>query len=78
MKDWLDPDDTGVIAIDGIYSNSQNISGDVNLDNEVNVLDVILVVNLVLNGEFNNQADLNSDGLINVLDVVQLVNIILN
>ena len=51
--------------------------GDVNFDGELNVLDVVLMVNIILSGEFNNSADLNSDNSNNVLDIVQLVNIIL-
>ena len=54
--------------------------GDVNDDGVVNVLDVVLLVNSILNGDSANdypQADLNEDGLLNVLDVVLLVNIIL-
>jgi mono/diheme cytochrome c family protein len=55
--------------------------GDVNEDEVVNVLDVVLLVNSILNGDSANdypQADLNDDGLLNVLDVVLIVNIILN
>ena len=55
--------------------------GDVNDDGVVNVLDVVLLVNSILNGDSANdypQADLNVDGLLNVLDVVLIVNIILN
>jgi len=55
--------------------------GDVNDDGVVNVLDVVLLVNSILNGDSANdypQADLNEDGLLNVLDVVLLVNIILS
>ena len=55
--------------------------GDVNDDEVVNVLDVVLLVNSILNGDSANdypQADLNDDGLLNVLDVVLIVNIILN
>ena len=55
--------------------------GDVNFDGVVNVLDVVLLVNSILNGDSANdypQADLNEDGLLNVLDVVLIVNIILN
>ena len=52
--------------------------GDVNEDNSINILDVILVINLILESEFDLTADMNVDGLINVLDIVQLVNIILN
>ena len=53
-------------------------AGDVNEDTLVNIQDVILVINLILDGEFNSLADINSDNIINVLDVIQLVNIILN
>ena len=53
-------------------------SGDLNMDGTVNVLDVVSIVNIVLNGENNSMADLNSDGIINILDVILLVNIILD
>jgi len=52
--------------------------GDVNLDGELNVLDVVTMVNIILSGEFNSLADLNNDNSNNVLDIVQLVNIILS
>ena len=55
--------------------------GDVNFDGVVNVIDVVLLINSILNGDSANdypQADLNEDGLLNVLDVVLIVNIILN
>ena len=54
--------------------------GDMNDDGVVNVLDVVLLVNSVLNGDSANdypQADVNGDGTLNVLDVVLLINIIL-
>jgi hypothetical protein len=51
--------------------------GDLNMDGTVNILDVVLIVNVVLNGEQNGMADLNSDGIINILDIILLVNIIL-
>ena len=52
--------------------------GDVNGDTVVNVQDIIILVNMILNGETDDSADLNSDGVINILDVVQVVNIILS
>jgi len=55
-----------------------NIQGDINNDGIINILDVVMVVNFILSGEFNQFADLNGDGNINILDVVQLINIILN
>jgi poly-gamma-glutamate capsule biosynthesis protein CapA/YwtB (metallophosphatase superfamily)/PKD repeat protein len=52
--------------------------GDINIDNEVNVLDVLLFVNLIIINEFNEIADLNIDFEINVLDILLLINIILD
>jgi hypothetical protein len=65
----------------GIFEAGVNLNGDMNVDGLVNVLDVVLLVNSILNGDSANdypQADLNEDGLLNVLDVVLIVNIILN
>ena len=56
----------------------QSYTGDVNEDTLVNIQDVILIINFILNDDFNLLADINSDNIINVLDVIQLVNIILN
>ena len=58
-------------------------NGDVNLDNDLNVLDVVTVVSYVLgNDNFNNeqfcQGDINLDYNIDVLDIVTIVSIILN
>jgi hypothetical protein len=51
--------------------------GDLNMDGTINILDVVSIVNVVLNGEQNDMADLNNDGIINILDIILLVNIIL-
>ena len=56
----------------------QSNMGDINEDTLVNIQDVILLINLILNGEFDLAGDLNLDNTVNVLDVIQLVNIILN
>ena len=53
------------------------ISGDVNLDGDINVLDVVALVNVILDFTNADNADINLDGEINVLDVVELVNLIL-
>jgi len=53
------------------------LSGDVNDDGLINVLDVVLLINIVLSNEYNPLADINNDGVIDVLDVVVLVNFIL-
>ena len=53
-------------------------TGDINLDDVINIQDIVLVISLVLNSQYSDLADLNSDGIVDVLDIVQLVNIILN
>ena len=55
----------------------QSIIGDVNGDLAINVQDIVLIVNIVMLGEYSEAADLNFDGITNVLDIVQIVNIIL-
>ena len=51
--------------------------GDINIDGLINVVDIIILVNLVLDNEYNILGDINYDSQINILDVVYLVNIIL-
>jgi choice-of-anchor B domain-containing protein len=52
--------------------------GDVNNDGVLNILDIIALVNLILNDQYDWIGDINSDELINILDVIQLVNLILS
>ena len=52
--------------------------GDLNSDNQINVVDVVIAVNIILNdGEIDDCFDLNDDGILNIIDIVILVNIIL-
>ncbi|SVC13986.1 uncharacterized protein METZ01_LOCUS266840 [marine metagenome] len=44
----------------------------------MNILDIIALVNLILNDQYDWIGDINSDELINILDVIQLVNLILS
>ena len=54
------------------------IAGDLNQDEILNILDIIILVNIILEGDnYQLQADLNEDGLVNILDIISLVNIIL-
>ena len=58
--------------------NGSVVSGDLNSDGILNILDVVILVNIVLGGiEPNGAGDLNGDGILNILDVVILVNNIL-
>jgi len=61
------------------YFDQQSITGDLNYDDIINVLDVIILVNMALgNTESDLNGDMNGDGGINILDVVILVGIILD
>jgi len=53
------------------------ITGDINNDNSVNVLDIVIIVNHILEGEYNYAADINNDNSVDVLDIVIIVNYIL-
>ena len=49
------------------------------MDGALNVLDVVSLVGVILNGGNETAAcDVNGDGEINILDVVSLVNLILS
>ncbi len=53
------------------------LTGDVNTDGTINILDIINVVNLILSNQYETCADLNDDSSINILDIVLIVNLIL-
>jgi len=52
--------------------------GDLNQDEQINILDIVLLVNLVLENGYNEIGDINNDGILNILDVIQLINVILD
>jgi len=57
-------------------------SGDVNMDGQINVLDIVSVVNYVLGlGDLTNYqsqlADMNNDDTVNILDIISIVNLII-
>jgi hypothetical protein len=59
-----------------------DLYGDVNQDDELNVLDVVLMVSFALNNsepnfEQNLISDMNQDGAIDILDIVELVSILI-
>ena len=65
------------LAPDGNYCPSNNIEGDLNADGIVNILDAVVMINLVLSGNYDGMADLNLDGVNNILDIIALINIII-
>jgi len=57
-----------------------SLTGDINDDGNINVLDIVMLVDSILSGDTSelDSADINNDGDVNVLDIVVLVNIILS
>ena len=70
----------GYLIIDLQDELGNNILGDINADDSVDILDVVMLVSSILNGDASelDGADINNDGDVNVLDIVALVNIILS
>ena len=60
------------------FNFSPAIIGDLNNDENIDILDVVAVISLILNGDYNSLGDINYDGVLNVMDVVIIVNSILN
>jgi len=55
------------------------ISGDINQDNVINILDIIIISEIILNNlNYNDIADINSDQTNNILDIMEMINIILS
>ena len=65
--------------------NCPDICGDINLDEQHNILDIVSLANCILASDcdqywtfqFCHRADMNDDGFFNVIDVVVLVSCIL-
>ena len=53
-------------------------SGDLNLDGEVNVTDILLLLDDILSNNYNAEGDLNGDGITNINDIMLIIQIILN
>ncbi len=84
LKDWLDPDDTGDLLLDGTYVVfSEYTLGDVNSDGSINIQDIIFVINFIVGAmvpEYPQDAaaDMNEDDLINIQDIILIINEIVN
>ena len=65
-----------------VDSGSEVMDGDVDINGDLNVLDVVILINFILETDAPDSdqfdaGDINGDGVLNVLDVVSLVNLIL-
>ena len=68
----------GIVESDNSYCEEVALEqGDLNGDFLINILDVIEIINIILNNEWNYLADMNGDHEVNVLDIVAIVDIIL-
>ncbi|OUW62154.1 MAG: hypothetical protein CBD58_02270 [bacterium TMED198] len=66
-----------------IGADCDGLSGDINQDQIVNILDVIILVNTILNTNQTEDVidcilDLNQDGQLDILDVIVLINLIVS
>lgn len=52
--------------------------GDVNGDGVVNGTDIQAIINLVVEGEYDERGDVNEDGTVNGTDIQEVINIIVN
>ncbi len=64
-------------TIEEILSEVDWIIGDINFDQSVDILDVILIVNNILDGNYNFHSDLNQDYFLNIQDIILLIGDIL-
>ena len=65
-----------VLIFSAIYS---QCLGDLNDDDNVNILDIVLLANLILHdNQIDEISDINSDGGLNILDIILLVETTLN
>jgi len=56
---------------------NEYILGDVNQDDAVNILDIVLLAQIILEGLYLEQGDINEDQVISILDIIALINLIL-
>ena len=64
-------------VIEVILSETDWFMGDVNLDQNADILDVITLVNNILDENYNYLSDINYDEVVNIQDVILLIQIIL-
>ena len=66
----------------GISDRYEHVRGvtslDLNNDGLINVTDIVLLVDWILSGNFQQSGDINQDDYMNVTDIVMLIDLILN
>ena len=69
--------ETMIDVIEVILSEIDWFVGDINLDQNTDILDVITLVNNIMGGNYNYLSDINYDEVVNVQDTILLIQIIL-
>ncbi len=76
-------EDEDTDGIGDVCDDCHNLSGDLNDDTILNILDIVSVVNMILSGganspDFNDceksDADMDNNSIVNILDVIQIIN----
>ena len=56
----------------------EGLLSDLNSDTNIDILDILVLVNCVIDGDCDSCSDLNEDGNNDILDIITLIQIILN
>ena len=56
----------------------QGLVGDLNEDGNLDIFDVIILINLVLDGGYDARGDMNLNGNLNIFDIILLINAVLS
>ena len=65
-----------LLILSGGWGQCDNL-GDLNYDENINILDIVIIANIVLEGNYNEIADIDTSGTLDILDIVALINLIL-
>ena len=76
-QEFIDTECVGEYEINTGYCTEAYDIGDVNSDGSINVIDIVELVTIILNAEYNISGDVNQDGTNNITDIISLVNIVL-
>ena len=76
-QEFIDTECVGEYEINTGYCTEAYDIGDVNSDGSINVIDIVELVTIILNAEYNISGDVNQDGTNNIVDIISLVNIVL-
>ena len=60
-----------------LCNNEFILEGDINSDDLVNILDIMILIEFVLDSQYNQEADFNEDGVLNIIDILFIVDIII-